>query len=142
MQSTGKLPDIKKTILIKADIQKVWDTVSTSEGISNWFMPNNFKAELGSEFFLQSPFGPSPCKVLEINPPYKLSFSWDESGWVVSFELKEVGNQTEFTLTHSGWKSSDEILPKVNQKSSIVHDNMSNGWEAIVNKLGRFLNNL
>jgi uncharacterized protein YndB with AHSA1/START domain len=131
----NKVEDIRQTLIIEAPIQKVWDKVSTSEGIALWFMPNDFQLEVGSEFHLQSPFGPSPCKVIEIEEPHRLSFTWDTDGWVVSFILKEVGDKTEFTLIHSGWKEADAILPKANQKASAVRNNMNSGWEKIVGSL-------
>ncbi|WP_338780284.1 SRPBCC domain-containing protein [Metabacillus sp. FJAT-52054] len=126
------LPDIIQTVTLKAPINKVWETVSTSEGIAKWFMPNSFEPEEGFEFHIQSPFGPSPCRVLEIDPPVKLSFSWDTDGWIVSFLLKDLGDSTEFTLIHSGWKKPDDLLTKANEKSSIVRDRMSRGWNGIV----------
>lgn len=128
------LPDIKQTATFNAPIQKVWDSVSTSEGMSAWFMPNDFKAEEGHEFHIQSPFGPSPCKVLVIDEPHKLSFAWDTDGWVVSFLLEEKGDQTEFTLIHSGWKEEDAIVGKANQKAQDVRDRMNGGWVGIVNE--------
>ncbi|OAH53547.1 MULTISPECIES: SRPBCC domain-containing protein [Bacillaceae] len=128
------LQDIKQTVIIEAPIQKVWNTVSTSEGIAAWFMPNDFERKEGYEFHLQSPFGPSPCKVLEIDEPHRLSFSWDTDGWVVTFILKELGDKTEFILIHSGWKHPDVVLPKAKEKSSVIRDRMDNGWVAIVNE--------
>ena len=130
----NNMPDIKKTIILNAPIEKVWSKISTSSGIAAWFMPNDFKPEVGNKFYLQSPFGPSPCEVLEINPPHNLSFLWDESGWKVSFQLKEIGDKTEFTMIHSGWMSPDEIIPKSGNTTSNIHDTMSNGWEAIINQ--------
>ncbi|WP_391118531.1 SRPBCC family protein [Psychrobacillus sp. L3] len=127
-----KLQDIIQTIVLNAPIQKVWENVSTSEGIANWFMPNDFQLENGHEFHIQSPFGPSPCKVTEVNPPNKLSFIWDTDGWVVSFILKEIGDKTEFTLIHGGWKQPNDFITKANEKSSIIRDNMAHGWEGIV----------
>jgi uncharacterized protein YndB with AHSA1/START domain len=129
---SNQLEDIKQTVLFNAPIQKVWDAVSTSDGISSWLMPNDFEPEVGHEFHIQSPFGPSPCKVLELDPPHKLSFSWDTDGWVVSFLLKEVGDQTEFTLIHGGWKHDDAVVSKAHEKSSVIRDRMSNGWVGIV----------
>lgn len=128
------LQDITQTVVLSAPIQKVWDTVATSEGIASWFMPNDFKLEVGHEFHIQSPFGPSPCKVTEINAPNKLSFIWDIDGWFVSFILKELGDQTEFTLIHGGWKQPDALISKANQKSSVIHETMSQGWVGIVQK--------
>ncbi len=128
------LQDIKKTVILEAPIQKVWDTVSTAEGIATWFMPNDFQPKVGHEFHVQSPFGPSPCKVMELDAPHRLSFSWDTDGWFISFILKEVDGKTEFTLIHGGWKEPDTILPKPNEKSSVIRDRMNHGWEQIVNQ--------
>ncbi|MFJ7827143.1 SRPBCC domain-containing protein [Psychrobacillus sp. NPDC096623] len=126
------LPDITQTVLVEAPIQKVWDYVSTAEGISAWFMPNDFQAQEGYEFTIQSPFGPSPCKVLEIDEPHKLSFQWDTDGWFVTFLLKENGAQTEFTLIHGGWKDGDSIVSKAKLPNSAVHSKMEQGWIGIV----------
>jgi uncharacterized protein YndB with AHSA1/START domain len=128
------LQDVKKTVILEAPIQKVWDTVSTAEGIASWFMPNDFQPKVGHEFHVQSPFGPSPCKVLELDAPHRLSFAWDTDGWIISFTLKELDGKTEFTLIHGGWKEPDTILPKPNEKSSVIRDRMDHGWEQIVNQ--------
>ncbi|MDM5220939.1 SRPBCC domain-containing protein [Peribacillus sp. NJ11] len=134
MENQHTLQDIKKTIILEAPIQKVWDTVSTAEGIASWFMPNDFQPKVGHEFHVQSPFGPSPCKVLELDAPNRLSFAWDTDGWIISFTLKELDGKTEFTLIHGGWKEPDTILPKPNEKSSVIRDRMDHGWEQIVNQ--------
>ena len=126
------LPDISQTVLVEAPIKKVWSYVSTAEGISAWFMPNDFQALEGYEFTIQSPFGPSPCKVLEIDEPHKLSFQWDTNGWFVTFLLKEIGSQTEFTLIHGGWKEAESIVPKAKKSNADVRDTMTQGWNGIV----------
>ncbi|MFD1776909.1 SRPBCC family protein [Paenibacillus rhizophilus] len=128
----NNLPDVVQTVIIDAPIGKVWDKVSTSEGIAQWFMPNDFQPELGHEFHLQSPFGPTPCKVTELDPPNSLTFTWDTEGWTVSFLLKELDEKTEFTLVHGGWKQPDELIGKANEKSSVIHGRMSGGWVSIV----------
>ncbi|GGH82505.1 SRPBCC family protein [Pullulanibacillus pueri] len=130
--SNHTVKDIEQTVILNAPIQKVWDYVSTPEGIEKWFMPNDFQAIVGHEFHIQSPFGPSPCKVLDIKKPHLISFSWDIDGWIVSFHLKEQGDQTEFTLVHGGWPSEDSLITKAKQKSSVVRDTMNNGWHGIV----------
>jgi uncharacterized protein YndB with AHSA1/START domain len=130
-----KLEAIKQTILLEAPIQKVWKQVASAEGIEAWFMPNNFTPEEGSTFTLHTPFGASPCKVLTIEEPNKLSFTWDKDGWIVSFLLKEIDGKTEFTLVHDGWKNPDELLPKANTKTSEVRDRMNHGWSQIILKL-------
>ncbi|MFE3976476.1 MULTISPECIES: SRPBCC domain-containing protein [unclassified Peribacillus] len=132
MENQHTLQDIKKTVILEAPIQKVWDTVSTAEGIASWFMPNDFQPKVGHEFHVQSPFGPSPCKVTELDAPHRLSFSWDTDGWFISFILKELDGKTEFTLIHGGWKEPETILPKPNEKSSVIRERMDHGWEQLV----------
>jgi uncharacterized protein YndB with AHSA1/START domain len=127
------LQDIKQVVVLNAPIQKVWEVVSTAEGISTWFMPNDFQPEVGHEFHLQSPFGPSPCKVLEVAAPHRLAFSWDTDGWIVTFILKEMEEQTEFTLIHGGWQS-DAQISKANEDSSVIRGRMEQGWVGIVNE--------
>lgn len=135
IKKQNEVPEIKQTIIIEAPIEKVWAVVSTAKGIEAWFMPNNFEPKVGYEFHLQSPFGPSPCKVLEIDEPNRLTFSWDTDGWIVSFILKELDSKTEFTLIHGGWKDANEIIGKANEKSSVIRDRMGQGWGGIVDKL-------
>jgi uncharacterized protein YndB with AHSA1/START domain len=132
-QNTVK--DINQCVLIQAPIQKVWEKVATAEGIAAWFMPNDFQPVEGHEFHLQSPFGPSPCKVLEIDEPNTLSFSWDTEGWVVSFVLKEVEGATEFTVIHGGWKQADEMIGKAGENAAVIRERMNGGWEKIAAKL-------
>jgi uncharacterized protein YndB with AHSA1/START domain len=132
-QNTVK--DINQSVLIHAPIQKVWEKVSTAEGIAAWFMPNDFKPVVGHEFHLQSPFGPSPCKVLEIDEPNRLSFSWDKEGWIVSFVLKEVEDATEFTVIHGSWKQADETVGKAGENAAVIRERMNGGWEKIVSQL-------
>lgn len=129
------LQDIKHVVVFDAPIQKVWEAVSTQEGIASWFMPNDFQPVLGHEFHLQSPFGPSPCKVTELDPPHRLSFTWDVNGWFVTFALKEIGEQTEFTLIHGGWKRPTSIVPKANEDAAVIRDRMNQGWGGIMEKL-------
>ncbi|WP_449538845.1 SRPBCC family protein [Ferdinandcohnia sp. Marseille-Q9671] len=131
----AKVQDIKQTIVIDAPIQKVWELVSTGEGIGTWFMPNNLEPKEGHEFHIQSPFGPSPCKVLEVDPPNRLTFSWDTDGWFVEFLLKEIEGRTEFTLVHGGWKDSEEKVEKAQRSAAEIRETMNSGWTGILEKL-------
>lgn len=56
------------------NIGKIQETGSTSEGIAKWIMSNDFQLQEGYKFYLQSPFGPSPCKVMTVHAPDELSF--------------------------------------------------------------------
>lgn len=131
MQTHETLPDIRKTIVLNAPIEKVWKAVSTSEGIGAWWMASNFEPVLDRDFILHAgPFGDSPCKVTELDPPHRVGFDWGKD-WHLTFELKELEEgKTEFTLIHSGWET--EKATEFGQPHSVVRGIMDDGWEKIV----------
>ena len=129
---TKQLQNIVKTITLNAPIEKVWQKVTDAEQIATWLMPNNFKPVVGHEFTIQSPFGPSPCKVEQVVAPNFVRFAWETDGWFVTFDLKELGEKTEFTLTHGGWKEASHIVPKAKISTEAVHKLMDGGWSMIV----------
>lgn len=105
------LPDIVRTVIMDAPIEKVWKAVATTEGLASWLMPNTFKCEMGYEFTLQAkPMGNWDgvvrSKIKELNPPTRLGFTWSGNNLdlYVSFELEKLEeNKTQLTLVHSGW---------------------------------------
>jgi len=123
MQRSESIPEIRKTIVLNAPIEKVWKAVSTSEGIAAWWMSNTFEPILGKEFILHADeYGDSPCRVTELDPPNRVGFDWDKD-WHLEIQLKELEKgKTEFILIHSGWTEE-----KLN-----VHSIMDGGWEKIV----------
>lgn len=127
------LPEIRKTIVLNASIEKVWKAVATSEGIAGWWMPNTFEPKVGQDFILHAgQFGDSPCTITELDPPHRVGFNWDKD-WHITFELKEVeAGKTEFTLIHSGWDR--EKVTAFGQPHSVIRGIMDGGWESIVNK--------
>ncbi|WP_422658837.1 SRPBCC family protein [Paenibacillus sp. EC2-1] len=130
---TQNIPEIRKTVVLQAPIEKVWKAVATSEGMAAWWMPSTFEPTVGFEFTLHAgQFGDSPCKVKDIDPPYRVGFNWGKD-WHLAFELKELeGGKTEFTLIHSGWDA--EKVTEFGQPHAVIREVMNGGWENIVNK--------
>lgn len=125
--------EIKKTIILDAPLQKVWEAISTSEKLAAWWMANTFEPVLGKQFVLRAePFGDSPCTVTELEPLQIVGFDWDKH-WHLLMELEETNDrQTRFTLTHSGWTPDQERF----------FETMDSGWDVIVNeKLPAYLAN-
>ncbi|MNI65515.1 hypothetical protein D3C73_1210270 [compost metagenome] len=133
----SKLPVIKQNLVFNAPIHKVWDAVATSEGIAAWFMPNDFQPIAGFEFQINAgPFGMSPCKVAEIDPPNRLVFHWGKD-WVITFGLNDLDGKTDFTLIHSGWDA--ETMTEFGQPHSVIRDHMGQGWVGLVKSLGKYV---
>src|SRR5690242_11488978 len=99
----------------------VWDYLTKPELIEQWLMKNDFKPVVGSEFkFMTKPMpehgfnGIIYCKVLEVEPLKKLSYSWKGGSdteitldSIVVWTLREKGNGTELELVHSGFRDED-----------------------------------
>jgi uncharacterized protein YndB with AHSA1/START domain len=125
----GTLPEIRKTIVLNAPIEKVWKAVATSEGIAAWFMPNDFQPVLGQEFTLDAgPWGISHCRVTELDPPYRLGFDWAKD-WHIVFELKDLNGKTELTLIHSGWDANK--VTEFGEPHAVVRERMDQGWSRL-----------
>lgn len=135
---SSKLPDIRQTQVLNASIEKVWKAVSTPEGIAAWFMPGNLQPVVGHEFHLEAgPFGQSPCKVTEADPPNRLSIAWGKD-WTLTFELRKLEDgRTEFTLIHGGWDA--EQATEFGEPHDIVRERMSGGWVGIGRKLAAYV---
>ncbi|CDQ20964.1 Uncharacterized conserved protein YndB, AHSA1/START domain [Halobacillus karajensis] len=135
MSNHQSVPEIKKQVIFQAPVEKVWKAVSTSKGMAEWFMPNDFKAVEGHEFYIETPFETSHCKVITVDPPYELSFTWGNQGWLIHFTLQEVENdQTAFTLIHAGWGDPEEKMHPTGKTRLDTRHTMNKGWESIVNE--------
>ncbi|PIC77453.1 hypothetical protein CSV74_05005 [Sporosarcina sp. P19] len=82
MNSQEKVEDIRKTVILNAQLEKVREAVSTLEGIAAWWMLNSRKPIVGSESVLHTEqFGDSPSKVTEFEQPHTVVRGFMESGW-------------------------------------------------------------
>ena len=106
-------------------------------------MKNNFEPKVGHEF--QFRINPMPsvefdgvvyCKVLELVPLKKLSYSWKggpgdgsmNMDSVVEFTLTTKNNGTELSLVHSG------RIENVN-----IHSMMDKGWLENIQKINHLI---
>ena len=122
--------------LLNAHASKVWKAITDKSQMKEWYFDlTEFKAEPG--FTFQFSGGPSPekqylhvCKIKEVLPEKKLSYSWRYDGYegdsLVTFELFPKGNQTLVKLTHAGV----ETFPKDNP--DFAKENFVEGWNHIV----------
>lgn len=93
--------------------QKVWRAITDPELLAEWLLPVvNLQLEPGAAFtFKTEPHpgwdGSVNCRVLEIEPQRKLSYTWvvgDMLDTVVTFSLTPTGEGTRLSLVHSGFK--------------------------------------
>jgi uncharacterized protein YndB with AHSA1/START domain len=103
--------DAAEAIVLECELaeapQQVWRALTERELLAAWLMPNDFRAELGADFSFQPPpeledKGPITCKVLALEPPRLLRFSWREAeaGDAAPGSLSFVLTPTETGGTH------------------------------------------
>lgn len=125
----------------------VWKTLTTSELIGRWLMPNDFEPVKGKRFtFRTKPMGDWDgmvhCEVLEIVPQAKLVYSWKGGSdgnpkygsrldSTVTWTLTPVEGGTHLRLVHSGFRSPG---------NDFAYEAMKPGWERIVESIGRTTN--
>ena len=116
--------------------EKIWRALTQAAMIAEWLMENDFKAVVGHKFqFHATPMpgwkGYTNCKVLEVDEPRKLVYSWGD-GTESDSGLKTIATWTLIpaaggTLVRSGFKPADEGGLKA----------MSDGWHRILPALER-----
>jgi uncharacterized protein YndB with AHSA1/START domain len=124
----------------------VWEYLTTAELMAQWLMPNDFLPIIGHDFQFRIPPIPSLeidgiiyCKVLEMVPPKKLTYSWKSGPGggkitldsIVTWELKEKEGGTALFLEHSGFGAM-ENLP--------LYAAMNNGWAQNIQKIMNLIN--
>jgi uncharacterized protein YndB with AHSA1/START domain len=124
----------------------VWEYLTKPELIAQWLMVNDFQAVVGHDFqFKTKPIpnldldGIFHCKVLEIVPLKKLSYSWQAGpgngkmslDTIVVWRLIEKDNGTELQLVHSGFKEVENFA---------IYSGMMEGWLKNMQKMAAQLN--
>jgi len=118
-----------------APVDKTWEALTDPSKMKEWyFNVPEFKPEEGSSFsFSAGPPGKEYkhlCKITEVEPQEKLSYTWEYPGYEgsseVCFELSEAGNQTALRLTHKGLESFPSSEP------DFAKENFIKGWEEIL----------
>jgi uncharacterized protein YndB with AHSA1/START domain len=119
-----------------APIEKVWKAITDKDQMKQWYFDiASFKPEPGFEFqFTATNENRSflhLCKVTEVIPGKKLTYSWRYDGVegisYVTFELFPEGSSTKLKLTHAGL----ETFP---DNPDFAKKNFEQGWNQIIGK--------
>jgi uncharacterized protein YndB with AHSA1/START domain len=124
--------------------EKIWRTLTTSDVIAKWLMPNDFEPIIGHRFtFKTRPMGDWDgvvhCEVLACEPPRLLRYSWKGGAdsnpaygsrleSEVTWTLTPVEGGTHLRMVHDGF-----VFPG----NKIAFDMMSPGWGKVMDAIGR-----
>jgi uncharacterized protein YndB with AHSA1/START domain len=118
---------LEKELFIKASPQRVFQALTTKEDLERWFL---VKAEvdlrLGGEIrFAWTPDAFEVGKILLLEPPYRLSYSWETFGpspTTIAFELTAENDGTRLHLTHTGIGEGEDW--------DNYYNSVNGGWNA------------
>lgn len=133
---TKQAQSVIKEVLLNAHVSKVWKAITDKEDMKQWYFDiAGFKPEVGCEFEFEG--GKEDrcylhlCKITEVIPEKKLSYSWKYDGYqgnsLVTFELFQEGNKTRLKLTHEG-------LETLGDNPDFARENFVEGWTYLIEK--------
>jgi len=137
MKTETKTEPLVKEVVINASSAKIWDAITDASRSKEWFMEQKgFKPEVGNEFTMLAVMNGKDflhlCKVTEVIPEKKLSYTWKYKGITgdshVTFELIPEGDKTRVKLTHEGLETFPQDNPDYARK------NFDAGWTQILQK--------
>jgi uncharacterized protein YndB with AHSA1/START domain len=137
---------IKQQFFFPHPKETVWEYLTNAELLEQWLMKNDFQPIVGFDFQFRT--GPIPsldfdgivyCKVLEIIPFKRLSYSWKSGPGkgeitlesVVIWRLEPKDNGTELFLEHSGFAKKENLD---------IYNGFMHGWVEKLHNIAKLLN--
>lgn len=110
------MADIKINVTIKTNPQKIYDAITTQEGLAGWWAKQTIaKPEVG--FVNVFTFGTirNEMVVTRLNPNKKAEWKCIQSidEWIdtnISFDLEEKDGKTILRFAHSNWKDTTDLF--------------------------------
>lgn len=139
--STARKPKIvRKEVFYPHPPERVWVALTDPRALAEWLMPNTFRPVLGHEFeFRYDPMpgcgsGRTVCKVLEIEPPRRMVWSWtnctpservpSKPAMRITWTLTPEHGGTRLVLEHAG----------LEHESWMIGMMMSFGWGTMIKR--------
>lgn len=100
-----------RSVIVEREIahppEKIWRALTQPHLIEEWLMKNDFKPVVSHRFELRADWGAVACRVLEIEPHRKLSYTWDAFGLesVVTWILTPTSTGTHLRMEQSGFRA-------------------------------------
>ncbi len=123
---------------IEASAHRIWQALTNKDEMKQWYFTlDDFKAVPGFEFSFPGKGAKGEeyihlCKVLEVVPAQKLSYSWQYKGYpgfsTVTFDLIPRSGGTLVRITHEGLDSFPKDMP------DFAIQSFQQGWTSLIGK--------
>lgn len=103
---------VRIDVVLPQPPERVWRALTEPKALEKWLMPNNFRPRIGHRFRFtprrgrpEETQGVIRCEVVEIDAPYCLAYTWQESASevpdLVTWTLEPVEAGTRIRLEHT-----------------------------------------
>jgi uncharacterized protein YndB with AHSA1/START domain len=103
-----------RTVTVEREIgyppERIWRALTQPHLLQEWLMQSDFAPEMDREFTFRGDWGSVACRVLEVDPPRALSYSWDAMGLesVVTWTLTPTARGTRLRMDQTGFRKDQE----------------------------------
>lgn len=124
-----------RTVTIEREIgyppEKIWRALTMPHLLQEWLMKTDFAPEPDREFQFRGDWGSVDCKVLEVEPPVSLSYTWGAMGLesVVTWTLTPTPAGTHLRMEQTGFRKDQEQ----------AYQGAKVGWRRMVDKLAEIV---
>ena len=139
---------VRRTISIKAPIDKVWAAITEAEHLARWFPQSAVLSDVsvGAEgVFTWDDFEPFAVRIEELDPPRMIAYRWsndsargvppthvvDSQSTVFRFTLEPIDGGTQLTVVESGFGTLSD--PAGSMESN------RGGWNSELDELVAYL---
>ncbi len=137
------MTEVRKEITIDAPVERVWEYLVDKDKLASWMMNIEGDLALGETFRFTAPpnnkwDGVIVCRVLEMAPPLRLAFTWDnnllehETRVTITLEATEDSG-TRLTLVHDRWEG---VTGDLDERLREHSDGWSEHLEILLGKAG------
>ncbi|HKW44304.1 MAG TPA: SRPBCC domain-containing protein [Candidatus Eremiobacteraceae bacterium] len=113
IETDRKNLNVDQTVRVEAPMTEVFKLITEPDQIRRWQPVQIFEPHVGGRYHMYHGDHGSIGRIIEIDPPRSVSFTWDYEDapigaeTIVKFELKQDGAATLVHLTHTGFTSSE-----------------------------------
>jgi uncharacterized protein YndB with AHSA1/START domain len=127
---------IEKELFINATPERVFQALTEKEALERWFL-KKAEVDLRPGGTIQFEWGPGLVnvgKILVLDPPHRLSYTWEAlepSPTTITFELTAENDGTRLHLTHTGIGEGEDW--------DNYYTSVNGGWNMHLNDLTAWL---
>ena len=127
---------LERSLVVKADRERVWRAITTPEHIAKWFEPIHFERLAVGEALTFRWQGEGSIALVE--PMRRFGFRWQiapphPAQTFVIFTLETVPEGTRITVTEQGFEALPDEVREARFKDNIQ------GWEHMLGQLNAYL---